>query len=46
MILAPMKGSRFDVDAWLARLERHRDIPFPNVPDDPPLAPNDAITFD
>ena len=46
VILEPMKGPRFDVDAWLAKLERYRDIPFPEMPDDPPLAPNDAITFD
>lgn len=29
VILEPMEKASFDVDAWLAKLEQYRDIPFP-----------------
>ena len=46
VILEPMKRPPFDVDAWWARLDAYRDIPFPELPDDPPLMPDDSISFD
>ena len=46
VILEPMNEPPFDVGAWLAQLEQYRDIPFPELPDDPVLAPSDPITFD
>lgn len=46
VILEPMKKPPFDVDAWLTKLEEYRDIPFPDLPDDPPLAPDHAIALD
>ncbi len=46
VILEPIEPAPFDVTAWLARLAAFRDIPFPEAPDDPPLAPDDTIVFE
>jgi antitoxin VapB len=48
VILEPMKRPPFDVDAWFARLDAlgARDFLPDGLPDDPPLMPDDAISFD
>ncbi len=46
VILEPMTKPPFDVEAWLATLARHREVPFPDLPDEPPLAPEGAVAFE
>lgn len=46
VILEPIEPPPFDVDAWLERLRHYEDVPFPDLPDDPPIGPDDTVTFD
>ncbi len=46
VILEPMQKPPFDVEAWRKRLDAYLDTPFPEIPDDPPLEPDDEISFD
>ena len=46
VILEPLEKPPFDVKAWRARLDSYRDVDFPELPDDPPLEPDDSILFD
>ncbi|MBG0811187.1 AbrB/MazE/SpoVT family DNA-binding domain-containing protein [Methylosinus sp. H3A] len=48
VILEPLKKEPFDVEAWRARLDAlgARDFLPDGLPDDPPLEPDDAISFD
>jgi antitoxin VapB len=46
VILEPLEPPSFDVAAWLARLAAYRDTPFPEAPEDPPLASDDTLSFD
>jgi antitoxin VapB len=46
VILEPIEPAPFDVDAWLERLRQYADVPFPDLPDDPPVGPDDMVTFD
>jgi antitoxin VapB len=46
VILEPMEKPPFDFDAWWAKLDEYLDIPFMEVPDDPPSEPDDTISFD
>ena len=46
VILEPLEKPPFDVKAWRARLDSYRDVDFPELPDDPPLEPDDSISFD
>jgi antitoxin VapB len=46
VILEPMEKLPLDFDAWLAKLAQYADIPFPELPDDPPVAPDDDVAFD
>ncbi len=45
VILEPLQ-TPFDVKAWRAKLDEYLDIPFPDIADDPPLAPDDSLRFD
>lgn len=46
VILEPLRKAPFDFDAWQAKMDEFRDIPFPELPDDPPLEPDDTIKFE
>lgn len=46
VILEPMEKPPFDVEAWWAKLEAYLKFDFPDLPEDPPVAPDDTITFD
>lgn len=46
VILEPLEPAPFDVAAWRARLDRYRNVPFPDLPDDPPVDPDDAVVLD
>jgi antitoxin VapB len=46
VILEPMEKPPFDVKAWRAKLDEYRDIPFPELPEEPPAEPDDTISFD
>ena len=46
VVLEPIEGPGFDVEAWRARLEAYRSVPFPELPDEPPVEPDDSLTFD
>ncbi|HEY8065366.1 MAG TPA: AbrB/MazE/SpoVT family DNA-binding domain-containing protein [Methylosinus sp.] len=48
MILEPLEKEPFDVEAWRARLDAlgARDFLSDGLPDDPPLEPDDSISFD
>jgi antitoxin VapB len=46
IVLEPMVPPPFDVKAWLARLDSYRDQPFPALPEDLPVGPDDTVTFD
>jgi antitoxin VapB len=44
-ILEPLNPAPFDFAAWRAKLDTYLDIPFPDLPDDPP-AQVDEVSFD
>lgn len=48
VILEPMEKPPFDVDAWWARLDALGAADFlpDGIPDDAPVEPGDAISFD
>jgi antitoxin VapB len=46
VILEPMEKAPFDFEAWWAKLDEYRDIPFPELPEDPPAEPDDSVSFD
>ena len=48
VILEPLEKPSFDVAAWRARLDAlgARDFLPEGLPDDPPLTPDDEISFD
>jgi antitoxin VapB len=48
VILEPMEKAPFDVDAWRAKLDALGAEEFlpDGIPDDPPLEPDDSISFD
>jgi len=48
VILEPMKKPPFDVKAWRAKLDAMGAADFlpEGLPDDPPLQPDDEISFD
>lgn len=48
VILEPIEKPKFDVDAWLARLDAlgAKDFLPEGVPDDPPLQQDNSISFD
>ena len=48
VILEPLEKEPFDVEAWRARLDAlgARDFLPEGLPDDPPLEPDDSISFD
>jgi antitoxin VapB len=48
VILEPLEKEPFDVEAWRARLDAlgARDFLPDGLPDDPPLEPDDSISFD
>jgi antitoxin VapB len=48
VILEPMETSPFDVDAWRSTLDAMGAEGFlpEGLPDDPPLTPDDSISFD
>lgn len=48
VILEPMENPPFDVDAWRAKLDAMgaEDFLPEGLPDDPPLMPDDTISFD
>ncbi|MGO8797602.1 MAG: antitoxin [Roseiarcus sp.] len=46
VILEPIGKPPFDVEAWWAKLDQYLDIPFAEIPDDPPSEPDDTISFD
>ena len=48
VILEPMKAPPFDVKAWRARLDAMGAAEFlpDGLPDDPPVEPDDSISFD
>ncbi len=46
VILEPIEPPPFDVKSWRERLRQYEDVPFPDPPDDPPLEPDDTVTFD
>ncbi len=48
VILEPLERTPFDIDAWRARLDAlgAKDFLPEGAPDDPPLGPEDDISFD
>lgn len=46
VILEPVERPPFDVEAWRAKLDSYLDVDFPELPDDPPVEPDDEINFD
>lgn len=48
VILEPMERPPFDVEAWRAKLDAlgAKDFLPEGLPDDPPLTPDDSISFD
>jgi antitoxin VapB len=48
VILEPMEKKPFDVEAWRARLDALGAADFlpEGLPDDPPIEPDDTISFD
>jgi len=46
VILEPLQKAPFDYDAWRLKMDEYLDIPFPDLPDDPPVEPDDTISFD
>jgi antitoxin VapB len=48
VILEPMQKAPFDVKAWRERLDAlgAKDFLVEGIPEDPPLEPDDAISFD
>lgn len=34
-----------DIEEWFAELDKFADIPFPEEPEDPPVAPDDEVVF-
>ena len=46
VILEPMEKPRFDVKAWREKLDSYLDTPFPDIPPQPPLAPEEGLDFD
>ncbi len=48
VILEPLETEPFDVDAWRRRLDAlgAKDFLPEGIPDDPPLRPDEAISFD
>jgi antitoxin VapB len=48
VILEPLEKSPFDVEAWRAELDAMGAADFlpDGLPDDPPLEPDDSISFD
>jgi antitoxin VapB len=48
VILEPMEKPPFDVEAWWAKLDVLGARAFlpDGLPDDPPLTPDDAVSFD
>ncbi len=48
VILEPMEKPAFDVEAWWAKLDAlgARDFLPDGLPDDPPLTPDHAVSFD
>ncbi len=46
VILEPLDRPPFDVSAWRAKLDSYLDTPFPETPDESPVEPDDAISFD
>lgn len=48
VILEPLETEPFDVDAWRERLEAlgAKDFLPEGIPDDPPLRPDESISFD
>ena len=46
VILEPIEGPGFDVDAWWERLVAYRDVPLADVAEDAPALPDETISFD
>jgi antitoxin VapB len=46
IVLEPVVAPAFDVQAWFAKLETYRDLPFPELPEDPAVERDDTIIFD
>jgi antitoxin VapB len=48
VVLEPIEAEPFDVDAWRERLSAlgAKDFLPDGIPDDPPLRPEDSISFD
>ncbi len=46
VILEPLNPALFDYAAWRAKMDAYLDIPFPYLPDDPPVEPDKTISFD
>ena len=46
VILEPVEKAPFDVKAWRAKLESYGDLDFAELPDDPPVEPDDTVNFD
>jgi antitoxin VapB len=48
VILEPMEKAPFDVEAWRARLDAlgAADFLTEGIPEDPPVEPDDSISFD
>jgi antitoxin VapB len=46
VVLEPVQAERFDVRAWLARLDTYRDTPFPEQARETPVAPDDTLRFE
>ncbi|WP_457798606.1 antitoxin [Methylocystis sp. S23] len=48
VVLEPLESEPFDVDAWRRRLDAlgAKDFFPEGIPDDPPLRPDESISFD
>lgn len=46
VILEPLEKPPFDVEAWRAKLDTYLDVDFPEFSAEPPLEPDDEVTFD
>ncbi|WP_442756807.1 antitoxin [Methylocystis sp. JAN1] len=48
VVLEPLESEPFDVDAWRRRLDAlgAKDFLPEGIPDDPPLRPDESISFD
>lgn len=45
IVLEPIEPT-FDVKAWRAKLDAYGSAPFIDEPEDPPVEPDDSLSFD